>query len=65
MKTIDLIKSRVSCRDYSEKKVSIKKLQMILDAGKSAPSACNRQIADITAVRKSSYILKIRELSER
>ena len=65
MKTIDVIKNRVSCRDYSEKKVSIKKLQMILDAGKSAPSACNRQIADITAVRKSSCILKIRELSKR
>ena len=65
MKTIDIIKSRVSCRDYSEKKVSLKKLQMILEAGKSAPSACNRQIADITAVRKGSYISKIRDLSKR
>ena len=64
MKTIDIIKSRVSCRDYSEKKVSLKKLQMILEAGKSAPSACNRQIADITAVRKNSNILKIRDLSK-
>ena len=62
-KTIDVIKSRVSCRTYSDKKVSIKKLEMILDAGKSAPSAMNRQIADITAVRKSSYVSKLRELS--
>ncbi|MBQ0008879.1 MAG: nitroreductase family protein [Firmicutes bacterium] len=63
-KVIETIKSRVSCREYSAKKVSIKKLEMILEAGKSAPSACNRQIADITAVRKSSNILKIRELSK-
>lgn len=64
-KVIEIIKSRVSCREYTDKKVSIKKLQMILDAGKSAPSACNRQIADITAVKKASNIAKIRELSKR
>lgn len=64
MKTIDVIKSRVSCRDYSDKKVSLKKLQMILEAGQAAPSACNRQIADITAVRKGVYINKIRDLSK-
>lgn len=64
MKTIDVIKNRVSCRSYSEKKVSLKKLNEILEAGRSAPSACNRQIADITAVRKSSNISKIRDLSK-
>lgn len=64
MKTIDVIKNRVSCRDYSDKKVSLKKLQMILEAGQAAPSACNRQIADITAVRKGVYINKIRDLSK-
>lgn len=63
-KVIDVIKSRVSCRDYTEKKVSLKKLEMILDAGKCAPSALNRQIADITVVRKSCYISKIRELAK-
>lgn len=64
-KVIDIIKGRVSCRDYSEKKVSLKKLELILEAGKSAPSACNRQIADISAVRKSSNILKIKDLAKR
>ena len=63
-KVIETITSRVSCREFTDKKVSIKKLQMILDAGKSAPSACNRQIADITAVRKASNIAKIRDLSK-
>lgn len=64
MKAIDAIKNRVSCRDFSDKKVSLKKLQMILEAGQAAPSACNRQIADITAVRKGVYINKIRDLSK-
>lgn len=64
MKAIDAIKNRVSCRDFSDKKVSLKKLQMILEAGRAAPSACNRQIADITAVRKGVYINKIRDLSK-
>lgn len=63
-KVVDVIKSRVSCREYCDKKVSLKKLQMILEAGKSAPSACNRQIADITAVRKSVFINKIRDLAK-
>ncbi len=62
-KVVEVIKSRVSCRDYSDKKVSLKKLNLILEAGKCAPSACNRQIADITAVRKSTYVSKLRELS--
>lgn len=64
-KVIEVIKNRVSCREYTDNKVSLKKLELILEAGKSAPSACNRQIADITAVRKSSNILKIRDLSKR
>lgn len=64
-KVIETIKSRVSCREYTDKKVSLKKLQMILEAGQAAPSACNRQIADITAVRKSVYINRIRDLSKR
>lgn len=63
-KTLEIITNRVSCREYTDKKVSIKKLEIILDAGKSAPSACNRQIADITAIRKSHYINRIRELSK-
>lgn len=64
-KVIESIKNRVSCREYTDKKVTLKKLQMILEAGQAAPSACNRQIADITAVRKGVYINKIRDLSKR
>ena len=51
-KVIDVIKNRFSCREYSDKKVSLKKLNEILLAGQSAPSAMNRQIAKITESRK-------------
>lgn len=61
-KILNTIKERVSCREYSDKKVSLKKLNEILLAGQSAPSAMNRQIAKITAVRRSTYIEALREL---
>lgn len=62
-KTIEVIKSRVSCRSYSDKKVSLKKLNEILEAGRSAPSACNHQVANILAIRKTSLMKSLRELS--
>ena len=61
-KTIENICTRVSCREYNDKKVSLKKLQMILEAGKMAPSAMNRQIARITAVRTKSKVEQLRNL---
>lgn len=63
-KVIDVIKGRVSCREYTDKKVSPKKLNEILLAGQSAPSAMNRQIAKITAVRRASKIEALRELGK-
>ena len=61
-KTIENICTRVSCREYNDKKVSYKKLQMSLEAGKMAPSAMNRQIARITAVRTKSKVEQLRNL---
>ena len=63
-KTIEIIKTRVSCRDYNSKKVSIKKLEEILEAGKMAPSAVNRQIASITCVRSKGKVEALRNLSK-
>ena len=63
-KTIQTILLRVSCREYSEKKVSLGKLNQILEAGKYAPSGMNRQIANITCVRTKSKVEKLRELSK-
>ena len=63
-KTIQTILSRVSCREYSEKKVSLGKLNQILEAGKYAPSAMNRQIASITCVRTKTKVERLRDLSK-
>lgn len=63
-KVIDVMKSRFSCREYSDKKVSLKKLNEILLAGQSAPSAMNRQIAKITVIRRSSKVEALRELGK-
>ena len=63
MKTLDLIKTRVSCRSYSEKKVSTKKALEIAEAGKFAPSAMNRQICNIYVVNSKKNVEKLRKLS--
>ena len=62
-KTIDIIKNRVSCRSYSDKKVSLKKALEIAEAGRYAPSAKNRQIANIYLVNSKSKVEKLRNLS--
>ena len=60
---INKLKSRVSCRSYSDKKVSLGKINEIIDAGKSAPSAVNRQIGAITCVRRKNVLESLRKLS--
>ena len=62
-KMLKIIKTRVSCRAYSEKKVSFKKAMMIAEAGKYAPSGKNRQIANIYLVNSKRYVEKLRTLS--
>lgn len=63
-RVIEAIRTRVSCREYDERKVSLGKLSPILEAGKMAPSAMNRQIAKITCVRTKSKVEQLRELSK-
>ena len=43
MRFIDLVRARVSCRDYSNRSVSRDDLCVILEAARLAPSACNIQ----------------------
>ena len=62
-KSLELIKSRVSCREYSDKKVSLKKALEIAEAGKFAPSAMNRQICQIFVVNSKAKVEKLRTLS--
>lgn len=60
-KTIEIIKSRVSCRSYSERRVPNRKLEQILEAGKFAPSGVNRQICNILVIKNKKVLEKIRE----
>lgn len=62
-KTLDLIKSRVSCRSYSDKKVSTAKIMEIAEAGKFAPSGMNRQICNIFVFNSKRCVEKLRDLS--
>ncbi|MBT3302398.1 MAG: nitroreductase [Bacteroidetes bacterium] len=43
MSFLELAKKRYSCRDYLNKEVEVDKLKSVLEAGRIAPSAANRQ----------------------
>ena len=60
-KVIEVIKSRVSCRAYSDKRVLASKLNQILEAGKYAPSGRNRQICSILYIKNRKLLERIRE----
>lgn len=60
---INKLNSRVSCREYSDRKVALSKVNEIINAGKSAPSAKNRQIGAITCVRRKSVLNMLKNLS--
>ena len=62
-KVIKTIKSRTSTRSYLNKKVPLKKLEAVLEAGKYAPSAMNKQPCNILAIRKNSLVKKFHELA--
>ena len=63
-KAIDVILSRISCKSYSDKKVSANKINQIAECGKNSPSARNRQICNITVVNTKRNVEKLRELSK-
>lgn len=62
-KTIKVIKSRVSCKSYDDKKISLSKIQQIAECGKLAPTARNEQIANILVVKDKRNVEKLKDLS--
>ena len=62
-KVISTILARTSNRAYTDRKVPLSKLNLILEAGKMAPSAMNVQRCNILAVRSKKYVERLRELS--
>lgn len=63
MNFIELVKNRYSCKNFSDKKVKKEKLDIILEAGRLAPTAKNNQIQRIYVARSKDALIKIDELT--
>lgn len=63
MEFIELVKNRYSCKNFSGKKVEKEKLDIILEAGRLAPTAKNNQIQRIYVARSKDALIKIDELT--
>ena len=65
MSFMDLAKSRYSVRAFSDKKVEDEKLQVILEAARVAPTACNNQPQKIYVLQSESAITVIMITSDK
>jgi len=66
MEYYDLIRSRVSVRNYDpERPVPKEIIERILDAGRMAPSACNYQPWKFVVISSQSMLAKVRACYER
>lgn len=59
----ELIENRFSCKNYNDKKVEKEALQAILEAGRLAPTAKNRQEQRIYVVQSEEGLKKIDEIT--
>lgn len=59
MKFLDLAKLRCTTRSFVQQPVEKEKLDYILEAGRVAPTACNKQPQRIIVVQKPSNIQKV------
>lgn len=59
MKFLDLAKHRCTVRSFTEEPIEQDKLDYILEAGRVAPTACNKQPQCIIVVRKPENIRKV------
>ena len=55
-KVIKTICNRVSCRNFSSKKVSLSKLKQIIKCGEMAPSGKNLQVVNMTVLNSKKYV---------
>ena len=63
MQFIDLARSRSSCRAFSEKPVETEKLDLILEAGRLAPTATNAQPVRVLVLKSEAALTKMRGLT--
>lgn len=61
MAFIKLVEDRYSLRKFSEKPVEKKKLELILKAGRLAPTACNNQPQRILVIQSPEAIEKLKK----
>ena len=59
---MNILESRYSCHSFTHTPVSASKLEMILEAGRLAPSAANRQPVRIWVVKSEEALAKLREV---
>jgi len=57
----DLMKKRYSCRNYSDKQVSLDDVNKIIDAGRISPSARNSQPCEYYVIRDENKLKELRE----
>ena len=63
MSYVELIKNRFTVRDFKADLIEEDKLREILEAGRVAPTACNKQPQRIFVVKKPELIEKLREIT--
>ena len=63
MEFTSLIRERFSVRDYADKPIEEEKLQAILEAGRIAPTAANKQPQRVYVIRSSKGLEKIRSIT--
>lgn len=61
MKFLDLAKLRCTTRSFTEQLIEKEKLDYILEAGRVAPTACNKQPQRIIVVQKPDNIKKVQK----
>lgn len=57
------MEERYSVRDYADKPIEEEKLQQVLEAGRIAPTAANRQPQRVYVIRSAEGLEKIRAIS--
>ena len=65
MDFLELAKNRYSCRKYDSRPVEVDKLELILEAGRVAPSAANYQPWHFHVIREADNLAKIHQVYHR
>ncbi len=64
MDFLSLVEKRYSCRDYKQDKVEENKINLILEAARLTPTACNKFPIRINVITKEEDLAKIAETTK-